>query len=266
MLFFAVLLLSSSIIYTDNKDLYLDLMKKCLINSIYQDNSVSETTNNHRVYRYSQEKRENGRDWPSVAHTMIGLKRLNNLQFCVEDVLKNNIPGDLAETGVWRGGATIFMRAILKAYNNTEKKVFVADSFEGLPASNAELYPADKSYDFSGFKILAVSLEQVQENFRRYNLLDEQVIFLKGWFCNTLPHAPIEKLAVMRLDGDLYESTWDALSNLYPKLSVGGYVIIDDWNIPCCVQAVCDFRNKFNITDEIIPIGDNMGVFWKRTK
>lgn len=81
-----------------------------------------------------------------------------------------------------------------------------------------------------------------------------------------MPNAPIEKLAIIRLDGDLYESTWDALTNLYPKLSIGGYVIIDDWNIPCCVKAVYDFRKKFNIVDPIIYISDGMGAFWKRTK
>ncbi|HSW76616.1 MAG TPA: TylF/MycF family methyltransferase [Candidatus Saccharimonadales bacterium] len=251
----------------NNRDNYLDLMKKCLMNSIYQDsNSWNALNSDLNVYR--SEIREKGLDWPNVAHTMIGLHRLNNLQFCVEEVLANNIPGDLIETGVWRGGASIFMRAILKAYKNTEKKVFVADSFEGLPVPNLELYPADASIRYlSHIPQLAVSLEQVQTNFSRYGLLDDQVVFLKGWFCDTLPKAPVEKLALMRLDGDYYGSTMDSLINLYPKLSVGGYVIIDDYQVlPPCAQAVHDFRNKFNITDEIYLISDGVGAFWKRTK
>ncbi|MFA5999175.1 MAG: TylF/MycF family methyltransferase [Candidatus Babeliales bacterium] len=253
-------LLSFTVHADNNKDNYLDLMKKCLMNSIYQDSG-------HNGNTYQSEVRENGRDWPSTAHTMIGLHRLNNLQDCVEDVLKNNIEGDLIETGVWRGGASIFMRAILKAYDNTEKKVFVADSFEGLPVANVALYPIDASIGFlADCKILAVSLPQVQSNFARYGLLDNQVVFLKGWFCDTLPTAPIERLAIMRLDGDYYESTMDALISLYPKLSVGGYVIIDDYWIPCCAQAVHDFRRTFNITDEIIKTKDLQGAFWKRTK
>lgn len=73
------------------------------------------------------------------------------------------------------------------------------------------------------------SLEEVQENFRRYNLLDDQVQFLKGWFCDTLPTAPIEKLAVLRLDGDLYESIMDGLNALYDKVSPGGFIIVDDY-------------------------------------
>ncbi|HSW76615.1 MAG TPA: TylF/MycF family methyltransferase [Candidatus Saccharimonadales bacterium] len=245
----------------DNKTLYLELMKKCLINSIHQDTDVSGVT-------YRSGIREYGLDWPRVAHTMIGQHRLNNLQFCVEDVLQNNIPGDLIETGVWRGGATIFMRAILKAYDNKERRVFVADSFEGMPVAKVDQYPADQSiaHITNCNSVLAVSLPQVKLNFFRYGLLDDQVVFLKGWFCDTLPIAPIEKLAVMRLDGDYYSSTMDALVNLYPKLSIGGYVIIDDYQIPCCAQAVSDFRNTLGITDELCTTADCQGVFWKRTK
>lgn len=256
---------SSTVCAHDGNYLYLDLMKKCLINSIYQDSSTA--WNNPTITPYQQSNRENGSDWPTVAHTMIGLCRLNNLQFCVEDILRNGIEGDLIETGVWRGGACIFMRAILKAFGNTKKRVFVADSFEGMPIPNPKLYPADSNLEFwEKFTILAVSLEQVQSNFQRYDLLDDQVVFLKGWFKNTLPNAPIEKIAVMRLDGDFYESTMDALVNLYPKLSIGGYVIIDDYYIPCCGQAVHDFRNKYNITDQLHRTTDNVGAFWKRTK
>lgn len=261
----AILFINFTISADHNETLYLDLMKKCLINSIYQD--ASSSWNNSGNTPYQKELRENGLDWPNVAHTMIGLQRLDNLQFCVEDVLQNNIEGDFIETGVWRGGACIFMRAILKAYNNTEKRVFVADSFEGMPIPNSKLYPADKNLEYwNDFKILAVSLTQVQSNFARYDLLDNQVIFLKGWFKDTLPHAPIEKLAIMRLDGDFYESTMDALINLYPKLSIGGYVIIDDYCIECCAQAVHDFRRKFNITDTLYGISDGVGAFWQRTK
>lgn len=266
MLFFAIiLLLSSFVCASSDKSLYLDLMKKCLINSIYQD-SCSYWYHSDNV-SYQKEVREKGLDWPNVAHTMIGLHRLNNLQFCVEDVLQNNISGDFIETGVWRGGSTIFMRAILKAYNNTERKVFVADSFEGLPPSNPALYPADAGYDLTHFDTLSVSLPQVQSNFARYDLLDDQVVFLKGWFKDTLPTAPIERLAILRLDGDLYESTMDALVSLYPKLSVGGYIIVDDYGVAaCCAQAINDFRELHNITDTLHPTADGIAVFWKKTQ
>lgn len=244
--------------------LYLNLMKSCLINSIYQDGNLAAQYFSSNP-KYDDNVRENGKDWPIVAHTMIGLKRLNNIQFCVEDVLKNSVPGDLIETGVWRGGATIFMRAILKAYSCLDRLVWVADSFEGLPKPNIEKYPEDKNWDLAQFKELAVSLEQVKSNFKKYDLLDNQVSFLKGWFRDTLPSAAIKQIAVLRLDGDIYESTMDALTNLYPKLSVGGYIIIDDYAIPPCAKAVADYRKQHNITDEIKVI-DWTGVYWQRTK
>jgi O-methyltransferase len=108
-------------------------------------------------------------------------------------------------------------------------------------------------------------VEQVAANFHRYGLLDEQVRFVKGWFRDTLPTAPIGRLAVLRLDGDLYESTMEALIHLYPKLSPGGYVIVDDYgNIAPCRQAVHDYRQQQQIQDLIRPI-DGWGVFWQRS-
>jgi len=78
------------------------------------------------------ETRELGTDWPLLAQTMIGLRRLDNVQWCVETALAEGVPGDLIETGVWRGGATILMRGILEARGDTRRRVWVADSFAGL--------------------------------------------------------------------------------------------------------------------------------------
>ena len=209
--------------------------------------------------------REGGRDWPRLAHTMIGVQRMNNLQFCVESVLKAGVPGDLIETGVWRGGACIFMRGILKAYGVSDRTVWVADSFAGLPPPNASKYPADAGDKHHTLAPLAVDQPAVQANFERYGLMDEQVRFLKGWFKDTLPNAPIQRLAVVRLDGDMYESTMDGLTCLYPKLSPGGYLIVDDYGaLRRCRQAVGDYRQAQGITDPIQPI-DGIGVFWQRS-
>jgi hypothetical protein len=244
--------------------LYLELMKRCLINSIYRD---WEDTSRDRDLRDEGPvwRTDIRAQWRRPAHSMAGMKRLDNIQFCMEDVLGQDVPGDFIETGVWRGGSTILMRAILKAYGIKDRVVWVADSFEGLPGPNHSKFPNDRGFDFSGIKELAISLEQVRANFWRYDLLDDQVRFLKGWFRDTLPVAPIDKLAVLRLDGDLYESTMDALVHLYPKLSVGGYVIIDDYGalLPCR-QAVHEYRDAHGITDQIVPI-DWTGSYWRRS-
>ena len=200
-------------------------------------------------------------------YTMLGVHKVDNLQFCVETVLADRVPGDFIETGVWRGGSCIFMRAILQAHGDNLRTVWVADSFEGLPPPDDERFPADSLSPLHTYDQLAISLSDVQENFRRFGLLDEQVKFLKGWFSDTLPGAPIEKLAIVRLDGDMYESTWDGIVNLYPRLSVGGFVIVDDYGVvPGCREAILDYRSQHNITDPIqFVFGNPRCVYWRRT-
>ncbi len=236
---------------TDN--CYLELLKRCLTDSIYGSTKT-------------RRRAEVGKGWPERAHTMIGLRRLDNIQYCIERILDDNIDGDLIETGVWRGGATIFMRGVLQVYNST-KKVFVADSFEGLPKPNPEKYPADEGDKHYTFKRLSVRKKEVKQNFRAYGLLDDQVIFIPGFFRETLPTAPIEKLSVLRLDGDMYESTWDSLINLYNKLETGGFIIIDDWGLLSCQSAVCDFREAHSINDVMENTDEpRNGVFWRKTQ
>ena len=242
-------------------DLYLDLMIKCLTNTIYGDRNTGFWTTKD----YDEHRRRRGEDWPVVAHSMIGVYRREHLRQLTERVIAEQVPGDLIETGVWRGGACIMMRAVLKAHNETTRRVFVADSFQGLPPPDVAAFPADAGQDNSVFGPLMVSAAQVAENFRAYGLLDEQVVFVEGWFRDTLPGLDSQRLALIRLDGDMYESTIQALDALYPKLSVGGFVIIDDYGSwPACKQAVHDFRDANAITDEIIRIDDN-GVWWQRT-
>jgi len=199
---------------------------------------------------------------PKTAHTKIGLMRLENLQFCIEDILKNRIDGELMETGVWRGGSTIFMRLILKKYGINHKTVFVADSFEGLPKPNVNKYPKDVTNKRYTFDPMKVSLEDVKNNFNHYGVLDNQVKFLKGWFKDTLKEPPFDKLSILRLDGVMYGSTWDVLENVYDKVTVGGYIIVDDYRLPSCKAAIDDFRSKFNIEEPILPI-DGQGIYWK---
>jgi hypothetical protein len=248
---------------TDSKSLYLDLMKRSLLNLIYADPNEKIATKFGQTLSIG-EARATGLDWPRRAHTMIGMKRLDSLQWCVEDALEREVPGDLIETGVWRGGACILMRAVLKAYHVADRRVWIADSFQGLPPPNPQEYPLDAESDLHTFDELAVSRTDVERNFEAYGLLDDQIRFLEGWFKDTLPVAPIDQIAVLRLDGDLYESTMDALSALYPKLSPGGYAIIDDYGaIGACRQAVTDYRDEHRITEEIHNI-DWTGIYWQR--
>lgn len=232
--------------------LYLDLLKRVLTRLIFPEIPFDRS---HRV---------NGLDWPVNGETMIGLMRLDNLDACILSVVEDGVPGDLIETGVWRGGAAIFMRAALEAYGDKDRKVWLADSFQGLPKPDPSR-TTDVEDGLWQFAELAVPVDQVKENFARYGMLDGRVRFLPGWFADTLPSAPIEHLAILRIDGDMYDSTDVALENLYPKLSVGGYVIVDDYAaVRGCKAAVDDFRARNQIQEEMKVI-DGSATFWRRT-
>jgi O-methyltransferase len=246
--------------------LYLDLMEKCLTNVIYRDPPMRPSWRHLlRKQEYSDTIRESGKDWPSRAHTMIGVKRLHSLRRQVEATLRDGTPGDYIETGVWRGGACIMMRAVLAAYGVTDRLVYCADSFSGVPPPDPTRYPADRRRNFYKYKQLAVSLEEVQANFATYGLLDDQVRFVKGLFSDTLPKLAAERFALIRLDGDLYESTMDGLKALYHRLSPGGFVVIDDYGLRSSRTAVHDFLEQRGESVRFERI-DDYGVWWQKAR
>ena len=271
------------------RDRYLDLMKKALLDEIYADVRPGHAVRPAGrlepralardallwllarggftlLRRSSAESRARGTVVPLTAHTMIGRARLDHLQLCIETVLSDGTQGDLVEAGVWRGGASIFMRAVLAAYEVSDRRVWLADSFMGLPPPDADAFPADRGSALHEDRTFSVGLEEVRKNFATYGLLDSQVYFIPGWFKDTLPAAPIERIAVLRLDADLYESTWQALTALYDRVSTGGFIVIDDYRtMPPCRRAVDDFRERNEITSTILQIpGAADGVYWRR--
>jgi O-methyltransferase len=278
------------------EQLYLDLLKRCLLDLIHADDPlagmapadvvhrpalgraalrlangalrrmgltlVAPTRAEHADSEKLRDWREEGRDWPPRAHTMVGRKRLDHLQACVETVLREGIPGDLIETGVWRGGSCILMRGVLAAHGDRERRVWVADSFRGLPPPDGQ-WQLDARSRLHEVDFLAVPRARVERNFQAYGLLDDRVRFLEGWFEDTLPSAPIEQLAVLRLDGDMYGSTISVLQSLYDKVSPGGFIIVDDYALPPCKAAVAEFRATRGIETPIEAI-DWCGVFWRK--
>lgn len=247
-------------------ELYLNLLKRSLTNTIF---GAEPDANEDETARYVEGAIAHYQQ--SSAVSMLPLARMDNLQTCIADIVAHQVPGDLVETGVWRGGATIFMRALLKVFNVTDKRVWAADSFEGLPEPDPKKYPLEAMSFKSAamtkyYKHLAVGLEEVKRNFVAYNLLDDQVRFLKGWFKDTLPTAPIDTISLLRLDGDYYESTRDALTHLYDKVAPGGYVIIDDYGEDSwtyCRKAVDEFRAERQITSPMIRV-DKPCAYWQK--
>ena len=216
---------------------------------------------------YKDENRRIGNDWPSIGFTMIGTEGLENIQQLLEDVFKQRVQGDFLEAGVWRGGASIFAKAVIEAYGEKHRRIWVCDSFEGLPTATQN---KDTNY-WSKIDALKINRETVKKNFNEVFLLDSSIHFPRGYFVYTLPCLRHQfkqngtKLAVLRADGDMYESLMDILFNLYEFVPVGGYVIIDDWFIPVAKRAVKEFREMFGI-DEPINEFRGMSCFWKVTR
>jgi hypothetical protein len=214
------------------------------------------------------------------ACSLIGLRRMDHMQFLLEEAIRLNIPGDFIETGVWRGGATIFAAAVFIAYSQTCpsascRRVFVADSFRGIPPVNVDAFPADAVHTGADKIAYLVdnSAQRVRETFAAMGVLSDAVVFLEGWFKDTLPAArrsTFGRFAMIRLDGDTYESTWQALDNLYDLLSPGGFVVIDDYtDWVGCHRAVTDFRERHGVTAPIRPVyhgpGEPVrGVWWQK--
>lgn len=223
--------------------MYLSLLKKCILNNFDEAPIIGKNTK---------------------SLTMIGEKRFDNIKYLFDDIIVNNIEGDLIETGVWKGGAVIYMNGINKYYNQN-RKIFVADSFEGLPPPDPK-YIYDTNANFHNEKEYSISLDEVKKNFNKFDLLDDNVIFIKGFFKDTLFQYPFNKLSMLRLDGDMYQSTIEALEALYDKVSIGGYIIIDDygWKKCGCSKAVDYFIEKNNIKVDLIWI-DDFGIYWKKT-
>jgi hypothetical protein len=245
---------------------YLDLVEKSVANAIHGESAFEMKLARWRNrLRHPYLTRRFTMAWPTRAQTMIGPRRLRNVRDLVERTIRENVIGDYIETGVWRGGACILIRAVLKAYDIDDRRVICADSFAGPPPPNPRKYREDRRDRLHRFDDLTISEQTVRDNFTRYDLLDQQVVFLKGLFKDTLPQLKDRRFALIRLDGDMYESTMDALTNLYDCVSDRGFVIIDDYGtLQNCRKAVHDFLDSRSLKVDLQTI-DGCGVWWRKT-
>jgi O-methyltransferase len=243
---------------------YLDVLKLCLCDlggtrtasvSMQFDGSVASRELSGEDLRL----RAAGMDWPLVGLTMLGLNRLDDLQACVEAVVRDGVEGDLIEAGAWRGGASMLMRATLDTLGAADRTVHVADSFQGFPADHAHGH-------LTATDFLAVPLDEVRANFERFGL-DAGVTFVPGFFDETLPGLAGRRWAIVRLDADTYDATRLALEVLYPGLARGGYLIVDDYGVMAqedCRRAVDEFRERHGISEPLETV-DWTCVRWRRT-
>lgn len=241
-------------------DQYIGLLERSLTGTIAPE------ARNLKGRLYDPALREEGRDWPAEALTMVGLRRLHDLRTCVQTILADGVPGDLLEAGVWRGGVGIYLRALLAAHEDRLRRVWIADSFRGLPPPELGGAEEDVGDIHWTHRELSVGLGEVLENFDRYGLLDGRVRVIEGWFEQTLAWAPVERLALLRADGDMYSSTWTILEQLEPKVAPGGFIVIDDYGaVPGCGTAVDRYRELHEIDAPLVEI-DWTGVRWRKSR
>jgi hypothetical protein len=234
---------------------YIDLLKRSITN--YHNLGGDCPFNQFRIinhYDVRQGQWKIGRRAQPL--TLLTKTQLDLVEQAVLRVEKQGVPGDFIEAGVWRGGVIILMRALLEAYEIPGRRVFAADSFAGIPKNvRVENDPVDSWNDR-----WVASLDEVQQNIRRFGLLDDRIRFVVGFFSDSLKSLSGETFALIRLDSDSYDSVEISLEQIYPLVPEGGIVIIDDWHLAGCRLAVENYRARHSIDDEIVPHEGN--AYW----
>jgi O-methyltransferase len=196
--------------------------------------------------------RKEGGEWPVFALSMIGEQRMNNIRTLLEQAHREGLEGDFMECGVWRGGASIYAKIIIESLEWRVRKphVWLADSFSGLPLPRSQ----HDSAIWAKWDYLSVPSSEVKANLINFGVFDNTIHFCEGYFVDSLPLCHPKKIVVLRMDGDMYDSTTDQLSNLFPSVVDGGWIIIDDWSIPSCQKAVLDFWKLHKLQRNFVQI------------
>lgn len=208
-------------------------------------------------------------------YSMCSEKEVDQLYLVLLNVISNKIEGDIVETGVWRGGMVFFVQAMLAHFGEKKRQVWGFDAFDKFPKPEISPFNDSQEINEKDSTIHALTqimyshppkLKDVEFNFKKLGLFDSNVHLVKGLFSKTIPENidAIQKISVLRIDNDYYDSVYYILESLYFKIQPGGYVILDDYNNPVigCKDAVIDFRLKHGIVNEII---DTYGgsIYWK---
>lgn len=269
---------------------YLDMLRGFLLGDVYGRAEKSMLLDGSlRYVEYNATLRSIGMDMSYLGTTMVGKRRLQVLEDLIIDVVDRAVPGDFLETGVWRGGCSAYAIAVLRAYayavalqstssqgtpprptlrTDYNRRVYFCDSFAGLPPGDATVHKNDVGWDKLTY--VSASVEETARYLQEYNLMDPRIVFVKGFFNESM--RPLQqqvlipekrRIAILRLDGDMYQSTVDVLYHLYELVVVGGYVIVDDWEGFPAKDACEDFFRVHQIHAIIHPI-DVTSVYFQK--
>jgi hypothetical protein len=268
--------------------LYLDLLKKCLTRQLFDDDDFDVTPRSSglrgllarggvawlasrelKLVRRGQtdlEDKLEGLGRPAKAETMMGGRRLDFLERAILQVIAEGVPGDFFEAGCWRGGGAIFMLGALEALGQTDRRVWAADSFDGYPEPTAASGPIDRAL-WARRDYFAVTRADFDRNVERYGVGRERLRVVEGFFDRSLPGAGVERLALIRIDIDGYEGTRAVLDELYPKLSPGGFVIVDELEVPGCKRAIDEHFARTGRREQIVPVPQRRpkAAYWRKS-
>jgi hypothetical protein len=237
------------------RNAYIDLVKRSITNFHYLGGET-QFENFRCVTHYDLQNSQWKIDPLSRPLTLLTSGQLDLVHNAVLAMEERKVPGDYIEAGVWRGGVIVFLRALIGAYGIKGRRIVAADSFAGIPKNlHAENDPVDAWNDR-----WVASLGEVKMNIARFGVLDETIQFTVGFFADSLKTLKGRTFALIRLDSDSYESIETSLEHLYPMLSPSGIIIIDDWHLHGCKQAVMDYRSRHGINDVIRSHEGN--AFW----
>lgn len=249
-----------------HSELYTNLLREVVLNSIYHPKD------------YNQDG-TGGSDGLAPSFSMLGRRRLDNFQQVILRVHEDGVDGDIMETGVWKGGASLFAAGVLFTLQEPRmRNVYMCDTFSGIPKPPVNYGKVLSQQDQTAFnKELGFenSPEEVLDRAKRLMLPTSNLHLVQGKFAESLPKLleqnPGIKLSVLRLDGDTYFSTMDVLNNMYASVVDGGFIIVDDFpSWKGCVDAILDYRRQHNITDPIVTVHHAPmvelwhGVYWRK--
>lgn len=266
---------------------YIELLKGALLDEHYLENEIrlrylvrcvetGDAAEPDRVrdpiraqpdaYKQLLRRRRAGLSWLGegsigfLPYASLGRTRLDHLERCLDVIRAESVPGDLVECNTGRGGSAIFLRGYLAAHELPERTVWISDEFRATPAPAREAARVDESMtDLQG------DLNLVRDAFERFDLLDGRVRFLQGSIGATLPGAALENVALLRLGAGIGADADAALEDVYPKLSLGGFVVVDDNTDPACARAVTTFRERHGISAPVEAV-DWSAIAWRKTE
>ncbi len=195
---------------------------------------------------------------------MVKSKNLVNLYSLIERVNAMNLDGDIVECGVWNGGSAAFMAfADNHGKNGRNRAIWLFDSFAGLPRPGTNDGAAENQHYFEGLN--KGSTQQVKKAFAKLGVSLDRVRIQPGWFSSTLKRAAIERIVVLHIDADWYDSVMSVLDAYYHKVIPGGFVVLDDYGYwDGCTRALNDFMAQHNLEGITLKQADSTGAYFQK--